>query len=323
MKVSRRASSTLLALVALLAVASCGDDNASGGGSGKKVALIVGTESDAFYKAMECGAKTEARKLGVVIDLQGPKAFDASLQTPIVNSIAARRPDAILIAPTDSKALYPPLRQAHDAGSKIVTVDTQLENEDIVEASVRSDFVEAGVRGAQELDKLLHGKGKILLISSPPGVTTSDLSRKGFTEELKKHPGLQLVATQFSNGEPGKSASITSATLARHPDLAGIFTFNGGDAEGVVTALREAGKTKSVAFISGDAQPFQVQELRKGEVKALIVHKPYEIGAEGVRQALAALGGKPVRKVTQTSLVMATRENLDDPEVAKYLYKPC
>jgi ribose transport system substrate-binding protein len=324
MTVVKWMTATAVAALALGAAAcgGSGSDSSSASG-GKKMTLVVGSEADAFYKALECGAKTEAKRLGVQIDLQGPKAFDASLQTPIVNSAAAKRPDALLIAPTDSKALYPAVRQAKDNGAKIVTVDTQLDNQDIVSASVRSDFREAGVEGAKELNRLLNGKGKVLLISSPPGVTTSDLSREGFTAELKKYPGIKLVATQFSNGEPGKSASITSATLARTPDLGGIFTFNGGDAEGVVTALREAGKTKAVKFISGDAQPFQVEQLRKGEVTALIAHKPYDIGVQGVRQAMAAIEGKKTTPVVQTSLVVARGADVDNPAVKKFFYRPC
>lgn len=317
-----------LGLLAVLLLAAaigvgCGSDSGGSGASGKKLTVIVGNESDAFYRALECGAKTEARKDGLKIDLQGPKAFDPSQQVPVVNSVAAKRPDALLVAPTDSKALYAPLAQIAQNGSKLVTVDTVLENTDIVTSAVGSDYEQAGVLGAQQLNKLLGGKGKVLLISSPPGVSTSDLSRKGFTTELKKYPGLQLVSTQFSQGDPGKSANLTSATLARHPDLAGVFTFNGGDAEGVVTALREAGKTKQVKFISGDAQPFQVEELKKGEVTALIAHKPYDIGVQGVEQAAAALGGDPVQKTVKTSLVVVTRQNVNDPNVSRYLYKAC
>lgn len=311
-------------------VAGCGSSSGgstksgtSSSASGKKVTVVVGNESDAFYRALECGAKTQGKADGVQINLQGPKAFDPSQQIPVVNSVAAQRPDALLVAPTDSKALYAPIKQIQQNGAKIVTVDTVLDNPDIVTAAVGSDYYQAGVLGAQQLNKLLGGKGKVLLISSPPGVSTSDLSRQGFTKEIKKYPGLQLVSTQFSQGDPGKSAGLVSATLARDPDLRGVFTFNGGDAEGVVTALREAGKSKQVKFISGDAQPFQVQELKKGEVTELIAHKPYDIGVQGVKQAVAALSGKPVQKTVKTSLVVVTRQNVNDPNVSRYLYKAC
>jgi ribose transport system substrate-binding protein len=311
-----------LALAISISISGCGNTR-DGSPAQPRMTLIVGNEGDDFYKAMECGAKAAAERLGVRLDLQGPRAFDTSLQVQIVNSVAAKRQDAVLIAPTDDTALYPPLQQIHAAGTKIVTVDTTLKNKDIVTAAVGSDYVQLGAEAAKELNTLLHGQGKILVIASPPGVTTSDLSRRGLADALVRYPGLQLVSTQFSGGDAAKSASLVAATLSVHPDLAAVFTLNGGDAQGVVTALREAGKQDQVKFISGDAQPFQVEELKKGEVAELLLHKPFEIGEKGVEQAVASVKGQPVQPESTTSIVVATAANVDDPDVAKYLYLPC
>ena len=97
-----------------LGVAACGDDDEpSGGGSsgGKKsykMTLIAGVKGDEFYITMNCGAQAKAKELGVTLDFQGPAEFAAAQQTPIVNAVAAKKPDAVLIAPTDTKALYAP-----------------------------------------------------------------------------------------------------------------------------------------------------------------------------------------------------------------------
>src|SRR5690349_17364427 len=107
-----------LVLVALcsalaLVVAACGGDDNSGGGGGSsssgkknyKMTLIAGVKGDEFYITMNCGAQQKAKELGVTLDFQGPQEFDAAQQTPIVNAVAAKKPDAVLIAPTDTKAL--------------------------------------------------------------------------------------------------------------------------------------------------------------------------------------------------------------------------
>src|SRR3954464_3060152 len=129
-----------LALVVLcsalaMVVAACGDDDSGGGGSnasssGKKnykMTLIAGVKGDEFYITMNCGAQAKAKELGVSLDFQGPDQFDAALQTPIVDAVTAKSPDAILIAPTDTKALFAPITQAAQK-SKIVLVDTTLDD---------------------------------------------------------------------------------------------------------------------------------------------------------------------------------------------------
>src|SRR5215212_11977259 len=96
-----------LALVVLcsalaLVVAACGDDDSGSGGSssgGKKnykMTLIAGVKGDEFYITMNCGAQQKAKELGATLDFQGPDKFDAAQQTPIVNAVAAKKPDAVL-----------------------------------------------------------------------------------------------------------------------------------------------------------------------------------------------------------------------------------
>ena len=50
---------------------------------------------------MQCGIKAEAAKLGVSGQDPRTQKFDPTLQKPILDSVVAAKPDAILIAPTD------------------------------------------------------------------------------------------------------------------------------------------------------------------------------------------------------------------------------
>ncbi len=313
-------------IVAAMALTACGSDDSKGSSSsakGKKLTLIVGSESDDFYKAIECGAKTQAKKVGADLTIQGPSQFDPALQVPIVNAVVARKPDAIIIAPTDDTALYPPLKTATAQGIKLMLVDTTLKQAGIAAGHIGSDYVTYGVQGAQELARQIGDKGTVLGIFAPPGVSTNDQGRKGFSAEMKKHPDITVLPFEYSNGSPGKSAAIVSAALAAYPDLAGVFTYNGGDAQGVVTGLRQANAKDRVSFVSGDAQPFQVEQLKAGLVKALVVQQARRMGVTSVDDALKAIAGKSVPKETAIKTVVGTKANLDTPAVSDNLYKGC
>ena len=89
---------------------------------------------------MQCGAQEAAKAAGATLDVAAPDEFDASLQTPVVNAVVAKKPDAILVAPTDTKAMIPPLTQAKAAGIKLVFVDTTTENgAELAESEIASD----------------------------------------------------------------------------------------------------------------------------------------------------------------------------------------
>lgn len=328
----RRTGSAIL-IASMFVVGACGGSGpgaadtsvptGSTAASGANVTLVLGTLGDDFYKAIECGAKLESTAQGVNLDVQAPTAFDATLQVPIVNTIAATKPDALIIAPNDSQALFEPLKAIVDGGAKLVLVDTNLADTTLAEGHIGSDYVQYGEQGATELARAIGEKGKVLGIFAPPGVSTNDLGREGFTSAMQAFPDIDVLEFEFSSGEAGKSAEIVSAVLAANPDLAGVFTFNGGDAPGVVTALTEADAAEAVKFVSGDAQPFQVEQLKNGEVEALIVQQARTMGTLSIQYALDALAGKDVPDETALPTIVATLDNLETPDVANNLYQGC
>jgi len=318
----------VLGTVALaLVLAACGgnDDGGGGGGSAQqqyKLALIQGVKGDQFYITMQCGAQEAAKAAGATLTVAAPDEFDASLQTPVVNAVVATKPDAILIAPTDTQAMIPPLTQAKAAGIKLIFVDTTTENgAELAESEIASDNEEGGREAARTLAELTGGKGSVLVINVKPGISTTDAQAKGFEEEIKKTPGLKYIGQEYSNDKPEEAASKATAALAAHPDLVGIFGTNLFSAEGAATGLRSAGSSKNVKIVGFDAGPKQVEDLEQGVVQALIAQKPADIGKAGVEQAIAALKGEPVQKKIGTGFVVVTKDNMNDPDVKPFLYK--
>jgi len=85
--------------------------------------------------------------------------------------------------------------------------------------------------------------------------------------------------------------------------------------------MKQAGKAGQVKVVGFDAGPDQIQQLEAGDVQALVAQKPYDIGVQGVEQAVAALAGETVTEEIETESLIVTQDNLDDPEVNKYIYK--
>ncbi|TDE32786.1 sugar ABC transporter substrate-binding protein [Nonomuraea mesophila] len=310
-------------LAAMTLVTACGGQGSeAGGGEQTRVTLVQGLAGEEFYETMACGAKAKAQELGVALDVQGPQKFDPTLQTPIVNSVTASAPDAMLIAPTDVKAMIAPLTQAKQQGIKIILVDTVVEDESIGLSRISTDNVKGGAAAAQALAEQIGGKGKVLVISTDPGVSTVDARIKGFEEEIKaNHPDIAHLGVQYSHNDVGEASRIVNAALAKDPDLAGVFAANLNSATGAGSALRQAGKLGEVKMVGFDAGPAQVKQLKDGVVQALVAQLPGDIGAKGVEQAVAAVKGQQVTASIPTDATIVTEENVDEPEVEKILYR--
>lgn len=326
----RRIPAAMVTLVTVATFASgCGsDDKSSGSSSGGaekqpyEVTLIQGIKSDAFYGSMACGAKSAAQRLGVDLTVTGPDQFAPAQQIPLLNAVVAKKPDAILIAPTDAAALQAPLKQAAADGIKIVLVDTTLKDPSIAVSEVTSDNVGAGKNAAEELIKMMGSKGSLYVQSTAPGVTTVDARIKGFEQAVEGKTGIENLGVEYDPEDtPEKAASIAKSILAANPDLGGVYALNTFTAQGVATALREARKTDEVQLVGWDANASGVKALKEGSAQAQVVLKPVDIGSKGVEQAVNALDGKPVEKKILTESIVATTENVDSPEVQKYLYR--
>jgi ribose transport system substrate-binding protein len=280
----------------------------------KKIVFIQGVKGDGFYITMGCGVNAEAKKLGATVTTQGPAKFDATLQRPILAAVVASKPDAILIAPNDVNAMQKPLEQAAKAGIKIVLVDTTVRNPSFAVSQISSNNLAGGAAAFAAVKRLVPDGGKVMGIGVKPGISTTDARDKGFAQAAAASGGkYTFVGQQYSQNEPAIAAQITTAALAKDPDLKAIFASNLFSAEGAATGIKQAGMEGKVVVIGFDAGPDQVKALKAGTVQALIAQQPYSIGVQGIDQAMAALSGKPTNKKITTGFSILTKANIDTP----------
>ncbi|AYJ50455.1 ABC transporter substrate-binding protein [Rhodococcus sp. P1Y] len=306
-----------VASVSAMFLAGCSSDS---GGDSNKIAFIQGVSGDEFYISMQCGIEAAAQEAGVTVDVQGPVKFDPTLQKPIVDSVVASRPSAILIAPTDVAAMQAPLAAAANAGIKVVLVDTTIDDPSIAVSAISSDNKGGGAEAFNAIEGLNPSGGKILVISTDPGVSTTDARVAGFEEAADANSAFEYLGVQYSHNDPAEAARLVSAALSKDPDIIGIFATNTFAAEGTATGVRQAGKQDQVKIVGFDAGPAQVKQLREGTVQALIAQQPDTIGTDGVEQAMAALNDKPVTAEISTGFHVITAENIDG-DGAQYVYK--
>ncbi len=292
---------------------------ASAASTNKNLVLIQGTKADNFYVTMGCGAQAEAKKLGYSISVQGPASFAAPQQIPIVQSVTATKPAAVMIAPTDEKALIAPMQAMKSAGIKVIQVDTTVSNKSMVSASISSDNQLGGKLAADYLAKSLGKKGgSVVVMNEQPGVSTTEGRIAGFVKEIKKFKNIKLLKTQFTGDNPAQAASTITSLFSANQNLGGVFATNVLVAEGTDTGLTNAGVAGKVKIVGYDADPEQVSDLKKGVVQALIAQEPFQEGVDGVQQAVNAIKGKPTKSIL-TKLAVLTKSNL--AANSKFIYK--
>ena len=283
-------------------------------GKDYNVAFIQGVAGDEFYITMQCGIEAEAAKLGVTVNTQGAQKFDPTLQTPILDSVVASKPDAILIAPTDVTAMQKPLENAAAAGIKVVMVDTTTEDPSFAVSQVSSDNEGGGAAAFKAIKDKNPKGGKVLVISTDPGISTVDARVKGFETAVGQDSTFEYLGVQYSHNDPATAAQLVTAALQKDPDIVGIFATNIFSAEGSSTGVKQAGKSDQMTIVGFDAGPNQVKALKDGTVQALVAQQPATIGTDGLDQAIASLDGGTVTPKIQTGFTIITPENVDSSD---------
>ena len=294
------------------------------------IALIPGLTTDAFYITMRKGAQAAADALGVELVFQGAPDFNPVTQVPVLDAVIARKPDAILIAPTDKTQLVEPLRKANDAGIPVITVDTFIGtgsyqtgagDADFPLAYIASDNVLGGEIAARALAKSVGDKGKVYVSNVKPGISTTDQREEGFKKEMAaNHPNITVLDTQYNDDDANKAASQLQSVFARNPDLVGVFGANLFSALGAANGVQQAGQSGKVRVVAFDAPTSIVDNINTGLVDLAIAQHPAEIGYYGVVSAYAHLTGQSIPTLIGTGFTVIDKSNVTDPNVAKFIY---
>lgn len=292
------------------------------------VALLPGVV-DPFYFTMRRGAEKAAKEENVELLFQIPKAWNTAEQVPILRALIAKKPAVLLVAPVDKQQLIRPLKEAQSAGIKVITVDTYIDDGkyqdgkgpgDFPLSFVASDNTEGGRIAARALAKAIGDKGTVYCENNKPGISSTDQRVQGFLEEMKAHPGIKVLPTQYNEDDANRAAANLSAVLARNPNLAGVFGVNTFSGMGAAEGVKRAGKTGKVKVVVFDAVPGIDKQIKSGLVDIAIAQKPAEMGYWGVKFAAAVARGKKIPAERGTGFVVMDKANIDQPDVRQYIY---
>ena len=286
---------------------------------------------DPFYQVMEQGVNRAAADYGLEAPVsQFPADWGPSVQTPILDAMVARGDlDYLITAPTHTEQMVGPLQTALDSGMKIITVDTFLGDGNYVDGPITfplsyigSDNAEGGRIAGHALAKALGNKGKVYIQNTNKGVSSVDDRSRGFREAIAEYPDMEVVGEEWNDDDQGIAAEQTSAILQLHPDLGGVFGVNVFTAAGAGNAVQNAGLSGQVQVVAFDATKTAIEFLRDGTVPLVIAQKPADMGYLAVAFAMAdAAGVTSLPRHVTTGYAVIDAQNVDDPEIARFIYQ--
>jgi len=268
---------------------------------GKKRIVFLTNGSDPFWDACRSGLEEGARqfeieKAGYTVAMEvnngKPQGqIDKLRQFASQGDVAAV---AISVIQADNVAIIEEMKKLQAKGIKVITVDGDVNRDKFREARpyyIGTDNVVGGRVLGTAAGEILAKRG----VESGgyvqfAGFTDNDNARNrmnGFKEAIgEKYTELDRMADGM---DKSKARDNVRNAIANHPDLValvGIWAYNAPAIAQVVAETKTRDKYKVVTF---DAQAVAIEEMAKGNIDAMVVQNPFDMGLQSVRLLKAML----------------------------------
>jgi ribose transport system substrate-binding protein len=176
-----------------------------------------------------------------------------------------------------------------------------------------------GKHAADALAAAIGRKGKIAYFFHDANYYVTNQRDQAFLKTIEgSYKNIEVVAKQ-GIADPNKATDQANAILVKNPDLSGIYvTFSQPPAEGVLSALRNNGNTKTKLVSLDLDEPLALDMARGGNTAALVADKAYDLGrAMALSAAYGIIGKKappfivaPALTITKANLPQGYQESL-------------
>ncbi|NYI99269.1 rhamnose transport system substrate-binding protein [Streptomonospora nanhaiensis] len=283
----------------MLAATACGgttrgDDSGDGSGGGAQgeadpnaeipeglaISFLPKQLNNPYMTYANSGGQEAVEELAGEFKEVGPSEANASSQVSYINTLSQQGSDAIVIAANDPDAVCGALNQARQAGSVVVSYDSDT-NPDCRDVFINQATAEDIARIQVEMvAEQIGGEGEIAFLSATPNATNQNTWLELMEEELAKeeYADIEVVDTVYGNDDDQKSFNEMQALLQSHPDLAGVVA---PTTVGLAAAARylSGSDFKGEVVLTGLGTPNQMQEyVADGTVEEFALWDPKDMG---------------------------------------------
>jgi ribose transport system substrate-binding protein len=241
----------------------------------------------------------------VVTDAEG----NANTQIAQIQSMIDADVDAIVVIAGSSTALNRVIEQACEKGIAVANVDS-LVTTDQLTVKINTDSNKWGTQAAEFLIGAMGGKGNIIIMNGPAGISVSEDRRAGATPVLAANPEVTVLTETNTPYNAAPAQEAMTSLLFQYPEIDGILSLGGALTAGAILAMDRQGRPM-VPMTGENYRQFLELWKEKG-LTAWATMQPNWLGGFGVYAAVQALEGRDVPAFVEVPLPIIDNSNLDE-----------
>jgi len=271
----------------------------------------VGVDSyqTTYEQAFEEAAAEMENVETIVLDAGG----DVARQIAQMQDLIQQQVDAIIIWPTNGKAVVPAVRKAYQADIPVVITNSNIaeEGHEFIASFSGPNNITQGAYSAEMMCDALQGKGQIVQISGQPGYTTAIERQKGFEDRLAEAcPDVEIMETQPGDWNREKSQRVMENFITKYDEIDGVYAGDDNMGVGALNAAKAAGR-EGIVFIGATNFSVGYEAMEAGEYYGSIYQSPVADAENALETAIAVINGEEVPKLNYFDTPKITRGVMD------------
>ena len=309
----------LLALSAALLIAGYSVLRPDISANQKEGSRLIGasymTMNNEFYEILNEQISHRVEAEGDRLILRNP-ALSVSRQVEQIGKMLDEGISVLILTPVDSDGLTDILKRARQQGVKVIVVDSNVSDEQLVDCTIVSDNYKAGCLLG---DYLLQNKENSKVVILTHEAATSGRERvKGFLDTIKGHEGIEVVEEVPCEGQLEIAMPQMEKLIEQGKEFDSVFCLNDPSSLGAAAALESKGLLDKVDLYGIDASPDAKQLIYEGKMDASVAQFPSRIGEEAASAIYDLLDGKKVEAYISVPVELVTKENVENYNVDRW-----
>jgi ribose transport system substrate-binding protein len=280
--------------------------------AGPTFAMVQINEQALFFKQMQDGAESSAKKAGVALDVfnanDRPADQNNAIETYIQQKVAGLLVDAI-----DVNGLMPAIQQAAAAGIPVVAVDAVLPADGPQKAQIGVDNAKAGQLLAETflpyVASSMGGKAKVGVVGALNSFIQNQ-RQKAFVDAISGKPGITMAGVVDGRNIQDNALSAAETLMTGNPDMTAIYATGEPALLGAIAAVESQGKQDSVKIFGWDLTAQAIKGIDAGYVVAVVQQDPAGMGAAGIDALVTLSKGGTVPKDIAVPVAIVTKANV-------------
>lgn len=226
-----------------------------------------------------------------------------------IEDFIQKKVDMMIIMPCSAKGVAPVVERAIAQGIPAMHMGSRVASDKMI-AFVQSDDQELGAAQARYAAERLNGKGNLIYIAGPGGVTWTGDRWNGYESVVKKHPGLKVLQVHWIDSTREAALRVSEDDLQAYKN---INSFGGGSdfmIQSAANAVEAAGLKGKIILTAAGLLKDTEDMVRGGLIQMTAAQQTVMIGYTAVKTAINSLRKQPYKDLTVIPPVIVTKENL-------------